>query len=109
MGQAISKHVFLDGKESRVRDAVHVIFAGERTKPEQPEPNAGIAECDAAGPFRLVSLPALVRMKLSANRDKDRVHLRDLISVGLVDATWLDKVPASLRGRLEAVLASPEG
>ena len=28
-------------------------------------------------------------MKLAAFRDKDRVHLRDLVFVGLVDESWL--------------------
>ena len=29
-------------------------------------------------------MAGLVRMKLMANRDKDRVHLRDMIDVGLL-------------------------
>ena len=48
-------------------------------------------------------------MKLSAWRDKDRVHLRDLVSVGLVDATWLPRLPELLRERLEEILATPGG
>jgi hypothetical protein len=109
LGQPGSMHVFLDGTGSRVRDAVHVVFAGEKTKPEQPEPNAGIDESEDAGAFRLISLEALVRMKLSAFRDKDRVHLRDLVSVGLVDSTWLARVLPTLRARLEEILSTPEG
>jgi len=35
-----------------------------------------------------VTLFALVRMKLMSWRDKDRTHLRDMIHVGLIDATW---------------------
>ena len=62
-----------------------------------------------AGDFRLSSLDALVRMKLSAFRDKDRVHLRDLVSVGLIDDAWLPRLPETLRMRLEQILASPEG
>ena len=41
-----------------------------------------------------VSLPGLVRMKLMANRDKDRVHLRDMIDVGLIDRSMLAGLPA---------------
>ena len=48
-------------------------------------------------------------MKLSAFRDKDRVHLRDLASVGLIDATWLPRLSDELRERLAEILASPEG
>jgi hypothetical protein len=36
----------------------------------------------------VLALDALVRIKLTAFRDKDRVHLRDLI-----DATWLMRLP----------------
>jgi hypothetical protein len=56
-----------------------------------------------------VSLDALVRMKLTSFRDKDRVHIRDLIGVGLVDASWLERVSPSLRDRLQAMLDDPEG
>src|SRR6267142_4871263 len=49
---------------------------------------------------RLLSLDALVRMKLTSFRDKDRVHMRDLMDVGLIDENWLEKIPAVLRPRL---------
>ena len=108
LGQSGAMEVFLDGPQGKVRDAVHIVFAAEKTRPDQPEPNAGIDESEDAGEFRLVSLEALVRMKLSAFRDKDRVHLRDLASVGLLDATWLPRLPATLRARLDEILATPD-
>ncbi len=48
-------------------------------------------------------------MKLSSFRDKDRVHLRDLLGVGLINAGWLPQLPEILRQRLEEILAHPEG
>jgi hypothetical protein len=48
-------------------------------------------------------------MKLTSFRDRDRVHLRDLVDVGLVDATWLERLPADLASRLREILESPEG
>ena len=107
LGRAGALDVFLDGPESKVGDGVHVVFAGEKTRSDQPEPNAGLEESEDAGEFRLISLAALVRMKLSAFRDKDRVHLRDLISVGLIDESWLPRLPASLRGRLQEIFNTP--
>ena len=50
-----------------------------------------------------------VRMKLTAFRDKDRVHVRDLIEVDLVDAGWLPRLPLALRPRLQELLDPPEG
>ena len=41
-----------------------------------------------AGPFHVVDLEPLVRMKLTSYRLKDRVHLLDMINVGLIDASW---------------------
>jgi hypothetical protein len=68
-----------------------------------------VSEAEETETFRLLSLDALVRMKLTSFRDKDRVHLRDLMDVGLVDASWLEKVPATLRLRLQELLDHPEG
>ncbi len=108
-GHGGSLDVFLDGADSKVGDAVQIVFAEEKTRPGQPEPNARIDESEDAGEFRLISLPALVRMKLAAFRDKDRVHLRDLVSVALVDESWLPGLSAPLGERLALILSSPEG
>ena len=109
LGRAGAMDVFLDGAEGKVADGVHIVFAAEKTLPDQPEPNARIDESEDAGDFRLISLEALVRMKLSAFRDKDRVHLRDLVSVGLIDASWSPRFAAELRARFEQILTTPEG
>src|SRR5258706_11625579 len=74
-----SLDIFLDGAAGRARDAVHVVFAGERVKRDNLVAAPDVTESEAAGPFRLVTLEALVQMKLTAFRDKDRTHLRDLI------------------------------
>lgn len=101
--------LFLDGPDAKVRDAVHIVFAGELLRPGEPAPSPGIDEAEATPEFRLVALDALVRMKLTAFRDKDRVHLRDMIDVGLIDAAWLARLPAALAERLQQLLASPDG
>jgi hypothetical protein len=48
-------------------------------------------------------------MKLIANRCKDRVHLLDLIGVGLIDATWPARFPPPLGERLQQLLDDPNG
>jgi len=51
------------------------------------------------------ALAGLVRMKLMSNRDQDRVHLRDLIDVGLVGRELLPPLPPELASRLDALLS----
>jgi hypothetical protein len=102
--------MFLDGPGAKARDAVHLIFANERVGEESPEPSPGVEDIDPSpGDFRLLDLVALVTMKLTSYRDKDRVHLRDMMEIGQIDETWLERVPASLRPRLQALLDDPHG
>ena len=48
-------------------------------------------------------------MKLTSFRDEDRTHLRDLIDVGLIDATWPARFPSELGQRLQLLLDNPDG
>jgi hypothetical protein len=104
-----SLDVFLDGPNAKARDAVHVVFAGEKVRPEYPAPAPDVTESEPTQTFRLLTLEALVLMKLTSFRDKDRTHLRDLIDVGLVDAGWCPQLPAALRDRLQQLLENPNG
>lgn len=104
-----SMEMFLDGENAKARDAVHVVFAAEKIREDYVAPAPDVSESENTELFRLLSLEALVRMKLTSFRDKDRVHLRDLMEVGLVDASWMEKVPESLRSRLREILENPEG
>ena len=106
---AASLDMFLDGPNAKARDAVHVVFAGERVREHYAEAAPDVDESIAAASFRLLSLEALVRMKLTSFRDKDRMHLRDLADVGLIDAGWTSKFIAPLAGRLQAVIDDPDG
>lgn len=68
-----------------------------------------VTESAAGDQFQVVTLEALVRMKLAAFHDKDRTHLRDLIDVGLIDREWPARLPSELRDRLQLLLDTPEG
>jgi hypothetical protein len=80
--------LFLDGPDARARDAVHLVFANEKVRSDELLPNPDVTESEPAGHFQVLSLPALVQIKLTAFRDKDRTHLRDLLEFGLIDASW---------------------
>jgi hypothetical protein len=108
-GHVAGVDLFLDGPDAKTRDAVHFIFAGERVRPDYPLPAPDVIESEPAESFRVLRLDALVRMKLTSYRDKDRTHLRDLISVGLVDESWRLKLPDELVPRLQSLLDTPDG
>ncbi len=101
--------MFLDGPDATARDAVHVIFAGEKVRPEYALPAPDVAESEADVDFRVLTLEALVRMKLTSFRRKDQVHIEDLIGVGLIDQSWVNRFPPELGARLQEILDTPEG
>lgn len=77
--------MFLERSDPNPRKAVHLLWAAERVRPEYPLPSPDVDEHEVLEPgASVVSLAGLVRMKVMSNRDQDRVHLRDLIDVGLV-------------------------
>src|SRR5205807_4763254 len=97
--------MFVEQDDPNPRQAVHLIWAGEKVRPEYPLPSPGIEERETLGPgLQVVALAGLVRMKLMANRDQDRVHLRDLMDVGLIDRQLLQTLPPELASRLDALL-----
>ncbi len=106
---AASIDMFLDGDDGKARNAVHVIFANEKVRPEYELPAPDISETRQTATGTCLSLEALLRMKLTSFRDKDRTHVRDMIDVGLIDAAWLPKLPESLSQRLKLLLDTPEG
>ena len=71
--------------------------------------NPDLETTTQANDFRTVPLETLVRMKLNAFRRKDQVHLLDMISLGMIDESWLDRYPDHLRLRLKTLLDDPEG
>jgi len=101
--------MFLDGPDSKARDAVHIVFANEKVRQEYDFPSPDVTDSKTTGSIRVLNLEALVRMKLVSYRLKDMVHIQDFISVGLVDASWVTKLPKSLGDRLQAILDNPEG
>lgn len=101
--------MFLDGPNAKARDAVHVVFAGEKVRPADPQPAPDLSRIERGQKFLLLGLEDLVSMKLTSFRDKDRVHLRDLLEVGLIDASWCGRLPAELAERLQQILATPDG
>ena len=100
---------FLDGPDANPRDAVHIVFANEKVKPKDLEVTADVSEIEKSDDYDILKLESLIRMKLTSFRDKDRVHLRDMISIGLIDTSWPDRFQSELGDRLKTLLDDPNG
>ncbi len=107
--QLLDVDVFIDGPQGKPSGGVHLLFAGEKVRPTDEYPCPELEESERAAEFQVAGLSALVRMKLTSWRLKDRVHLLDMIQVGLIDATWPARLPPPLAGRLQSLLDNPDG
>jgi hypothetical protein len=96
-------HMFLDGPEGTPSTAVHIIMAGEPTRPHDPAPvpDLGAVHRDEHAPWARVEVERLLHMKLLAMRPHDIVHIADLMRVGLIDPSWRAQTPESLRDRFD--------
>ncbi len=100
---------FIDGPQGKPSANVHLLFAGEKLRAADDFPCPGLDESERAVEFQVATLLALVRMKLTSWRLKDRVHLLDMIQVGLIDRTWPVRLPPPLGERLQSLLDNPNG
>ena len=101
--------MFRDGPEGKPSEAIHLLFAGEKTRPDHLLPAPEIQTVEDPAQFRVIALESLLLMKLMSNRRKDQVHVDDLIHLGLIDSKWLGKIPPELAVRLQYILDTPQG
>jgi hypothetical protein len=101
--------MFLDGPNAKPSESIHLLFEGEKVKENDPFPVPEITTSDDPAGFRVLTFESLVRMKLLSNRLKDQVHVQDMIGVGLIDKSWLAKLPPVLAERLQAVFDTLQG
>jgi hypothetical protein len=101
--------IFLDGPDAKPRESIHLLLAGEKVKEGDPFASPDIVTAADPAGFRVLTFESLVRMKLLSNRDQDKTHVRDMIGVGLINQSWVTKLPPVLAERLQAILDTPEG
>ena len=99
--------MFVDDELQSPRDAVHVVLSGQMIHSDDYEANPDVEPYEYGDEFRTLPLEKLVRMKLNSFRLKDKVHLLDMIEVGLIDAGWCQRFPDPLRRRLEDLIQNP--
>jgi hypothetical protein len=96
--------MLVDAKEPKARSAVHMVFVQEKVRQEYLEPVPGFTKPTVTKEGILLAPVAdLVRMKLTSFRLKDKVHIIDLDSVGLITPEIEQALPEALRARLEQV------
>jgi hypothetical protein len=100
--------MFRDGPEGKPSEAVHLLFAGEKTRPDHLLAAPEIQTVNDPAHFPVITLESLLSMKLMSNRRKDQVHVQDMIGVGLIDRSWLAKLPPELADRLQQLLDTPD-
>lgn len=100
--------MFLDGPTGEFVDAVHVIFANEKVRPEYALPAPDVTQVEREEKYDVISLEALVGMKLASFRRKDQMHLLDMIRIGLVEANWPSRFPSELASRLQELIDNPD-
>src|SRR5271155_2228289 len=62
--QVLDVDVFIDGPQGKPSAGVHLLFSGEKVRPEDEHPCPGLDESERAAEFQVLTLLALVRMKL---------------------------------------------
>jgi hypothetical protein len=97
--------MLLHGDEKKAIRGVHLLFSCENVRPTQtPNPSLAPERITLYGKqVSVVPVADLVRMKLNSNRDKDRVHVRALDSVGLITPDVEGVLPADLHSRLQHI------
>ena len=108
-GELLDVVMFRDGVDGKPSEAIHLLFAGEKVRSDHSVSAPDIQTVVDPANYRVLTLESLVEMKLLSNRRKDQVHVQDLIAVGLVDVSWLGKLPPELAVRLKELLDSPDG
>ncbi len=63
---------FIDGPDGSPRDAVHILYAAEKVRPEYIVASADVTEIETADDYDVVNLRTLLAMKLNSFRDRDR-------------------------------------
>ena len=99
--------MLVDANEPRARSAIHLVFIRERVRPEYLEPVPDFSEpTRTAEGILLAPVEDLVRMKLTSFRLKDKVHIQDMDSVGLITPEIEAALSEPLRERLAEVRAT---
>ena len=96
--------LFLDPDEPSRRSGVHLVWADEKVRPSYAHPAPRVEEAiHAPDGFWVLNRASIVRMQLTSARDIDRVHIGDLLRVGMIDDAVRQSLPSDLMARLRDI------
>ena len=91
------------------KGGITLYYSGEKVRTTDAFPMPLVTQSERGCVYQVIQFDALVVMKLTAWRLIDRVHLRDMMNVGLIETIWLTKLPQLLSDRLCQLLNDPHG
>jgi hypothetical protein len=102
--------MLVSAEAPKAKSAVHLVFIREKVRPADlsPIPDFSPPTRTVEG-FLLAPVADLVRMKLTSFRIKDKTHIIDMDSVGLITPEIEAGLPEALGERLERVRAEERG
>jgi hypothetical protein len=102
--------MLVNAESPKARSAIHLVFIREKVRPQDLLPIPDFSEpTRTVEGFLLAPVLELVRMKLTSFRLKDKTHIIDMDSVGLITPEIEAALPDVLRERLEKVRAEERG
>jgi hypothetical protein len=102
--------MLVSAENPKAKSAVRLVFIREKVRPQDLLPIPDFSEpTRTVEGFLLAPVLELVRMKLTSFRLKDKTHIIDMDSVGLITPEIEAALPDVLRERLEKVRAEERG
>ena len=98
--------MLIHGDTSSSKNAVHLVFSGEKVRPNYPAPTPPIEPEQKriqGKDVMVIPVADLVQMKLTSYRDKDRVHIRSMDAAGLLTPNIERRLESELRSRLKHI------
>jgi hypothetical protein len=94
--------MLLPSDEASAKRAIHLVFSGERVRPEYLEAVPDLGPAEEIEGICVIALVDLVKMKLTSFHAKDEAHLIDLDEAGLITTALEAQLSPALLSRLAA-------
>lgn len=108
--EAAGLRTFLIPGSERASSAIHVLFSDEKVRPQDLYPVPALSQ-EPPRPgteYAVAPIHELLRMKLTSFHLKDKVHILDMIRVGLITPEIENTLPPDLMARFQELKDNPD-